>query len=157
MSQNVIFDCTQFITFNYEGKNSFERYKSDFESIGLEVRERNGVNYGGKSYFKEDINDIVIELFDQEFLGEFEDWKEINNPPEKIVKLIRILENIIDDRLFNEFKVILVSACDEVEEDNEVYRVNSSKENLKENLFLMSFYNFEDYYEIVMINLIFEN
>lgn len=155
MSQYVIFDCSQFVTFNCEGKDSFERYKKDFEEIGFKVRGKDKIRYFGKSYFKNDISDDVVELFDQEYLGVFDDWEDVNNPSEKIIKLINILENIIDDRLFKEFKLILVSSCDVVEEDNEVCRINSSKENLSKNLFLMSGYNLEEYCHILMINLIF--
>jgi hypothetical protein len=90
----TIFDCTQLITVSTQEQNSIENIKREFEELGFNVYANKQIEVNKLNYFKDLLNNKVIELVDKEFVGEFEDWKDVSNPPIKIKKFIEKLESI---------------------------------------------------------------
>ncbi|QUL56752.1 hypothetical protein KDC22_09855 [Paenibacillus tritici] len=83
---NVIFDCSQFLSFSFTDgiyKHEVER----FERLGMKVLLKEEISKKKLNYLRSVLQEEVLELFNQEFIGLFEDWKEEGNPPIELYNL----------------------------------------------------------------------
>ncbi|MBH0171446.1 hypothetical protein [Fictibacillus sp. 18YEL24] len=146
------FDCTQLLTFQTDDLNCKRTIKAQFEQMGFIVSADGQISPNKLKYFKEYLNDLVIELEDKEFIGEFEDWKDVDDLPDRIELFIMKLNNILNKSKIQELKLFIVSdASDNINEDD-VTHVSSSLQNFKKTLFLMSAWNFDVKTSVLIIN-----
>lgn len=134
------FDCTQFITFNLEkDKNILDSVVDEFSKIGfhviLDIRDIK------KVYFKEYLGEYFIELKDDNFMGEFEDWELENEPPKRIKDFMSVVKKIIKRKNIKNFTVMLTYFAEIGDSTNKVINVDSS--NIQQGLFSMSRYNYD--------------
>ena len=154
MMSYTIFDCTQLITVNAKGENSIKNIKRDFEQLGFMIKTDNQISRNKLNYFKGYLYDTVIELVDKEFIGEFEDWKDIFNPPIRITKLVDKLRNIINDKNVENVKFIIISSASENKKEDNILQLLSSEQDLAASLFIMSGWNFDLKTEVLILKLV---
>lgn len=138
-----IFDCTQLLTFNICNLENIENVKLMLEQFGFDVKAQNKINNNKLEYLKAWLFNYVVEILDLEFLGEFEEWKDISEPPAKIIKLVDAIERIKEDNNIEELKLIIVSSASEDKEFDNILETETGIQDLKNNLFLMSSWNFD--------------
>ena len=134
------FDCTQFITFNLEeDKNILDSVVDEFSKIGfdiiLDIRDIK------KAYFKEYLGEYFIELKDDNFMGEFEEWELENEPPSRIKDFMSVVKKIVQIKNIKSFTVMLTYFAEVGDSTNEVINVDSS--NIQQGLFSMSRHNYD--------------
>lgn len=150
----TIFDCTQLITMNTQERNSIENIKRAFEQLGFIVKTHNQISKNKLDYFKGYLNNTVIELVDKEFIGEFEDWRDISNPPIKIMKLMEKLKDILKDKSIEDLKLIIVSSASENKEEDNILQLVTSEQDFATNLFSMSGWNFDLKTDVLILKLV---
>ncbi|PLR81434.1 hypothetical protein CVD25_20275 [Bacillus canaveralius] len=150
----TIFDCTQLITVDTQERNSIENIKRAFEQLGFIVNTHNQISNNKLNYFKGYLNNTVIELVDKEFIGEFEDWNDVSNPPIKIKKLIEKLKDILKDKNIDYLKLIIVSSASENKKEDNILELVSSEQDLATNLFSMSGWNFDLKTDVLILKLV---
>ncbi|OPX42548.1 hypothetical protein CLHUN_35150 [Ruminiclostridium hungatei] len=136
------FDCTQFITFDSTtAVIDIERLLERFKLIGFELVLDCNIRQVKKEYFKKYVKQHFIELKDDEFMGEFEDWEELDNPPRKIGDFIREINSLIDSNVIQRVTIMLTLFAEEG--TTAVENIEVSKNNIKKGLYSMSKHNFE--------------
>lgn len=80
------FDDTQFITFDIKENEEvvLEKIKNIFNSNGFTVIFEEELRNVKIDYFKPYRQDYFIELKDELFIGEFEDWESVEDVPDRI-------------------------------------------------------------------------
>lgn len=150
----TIFDCTQLITVDTQERHSIENIKGAFKQLGFIVNNHNQISNNKLNYFKGYLNNTVIELVDKEFIGEFEDWTDVSDPPIKIKKLIEKLKDILKDKNIGNLKLILVSSASENQKEDNILELVSSEQDLATSLFSMSSWNFDLKTDVLILKLV---
>lgn len=132
------FDCTQFLTFDsILAENEVIKKLLSFENIGFKVILEKDIRNIKKEYFKNYRNQIFVELEYDDFIGEIDEWKDINDAPPKIISdFIKITKDIIKQEEISNLKIILASFADMGLTTNEV--LNASVDKLEYSLFHIS-------------------
>lgn len=147
------FDCTQFITFNYFGSEDINNIISEcFEESIFKILDYDRIRKVKREYFSEYINEYFFELLNEEFIGEFEDWKDKDYPPILIQKFIDIISVIVSLKGIRDFRILITNFAELGNTENEVVNVKYS--DLREGLFLMSKYNYSVWIDNIIINII---
>lgn len=149
---HVLFDCTQFVTFQTKEHKKIESLKGNFENLGFMVYEDTEIQERKRAYFEDYFKGTVLELFDQEFLGDFEDWKEVSQPTIKLEGLIRIIEELAKDEAIKGLKVMIVNCASEDQEEDGILQLATSADTAANDLFSMSYWNFDVKSDVVILN-----
>ncbi|KYG60021.1 hypothetical protein [Planococcus maritimus] len=152
MSNITIFDCSQLLTFVEKEKNDYDKIFENLQKDGYIVSSKNQIEERKLEYLKDYLGEEVIEIVDQEFQGEFEDWKEKENMPQKLRNLIYKLEQLQVYFHNASFKLIVVSNATENKTEDIILEVNSTTEDLTNKLFLMSWWNFQTKVDTLIID-----
>ena len=144
------FDCTQLISFNLEEDREYLNYiVNEFRKIGFEIIL--DIRNVKKVYFNKYIGDYLIELKDDNFMGEFEDWEFKNQPTQKIKDFISVINKVIQIKKIRDFTVMLTSFAEQGDSNNEVVEIDSF--SLQDALFIMSRYNFDFYVDNLILKI----
>lgn len=148
------FDCSQFLTFSSD-ESMFMNDVVQFERLAMKVLKQEGISGEKLIYLNPFLLDRVIELFNQEFVGVFEDWKEEGNPP---IELINLKKGIIEfsSKLDIEFlKLMIISCASENIEEDAIVCKTVHIDQFYEGLFVLSKWNFKEVADnlILTINL----
>lgn len=132
------FDCTQFLTFDsILAENEVIKKLLSYENIGFKVILEKDIRNIKKEYFKNYRKQIFVELEYDDFIGEIDEWKDINDAPPKLISnFIKITKDIIRQEEIINLKIILASFADMGLTTNEV--LNASVDKLEYSLFHIS-------------------
>jgi len=132
------FDCTQFISFDYSGDKEIESILFDIFSTTpfnpLSTREIDKVKL---SYFSKIRKKYFFELQFDEFLGEFEEWSEVTDPPFEIRSFCSCI-NQLSSYGITDLTICLTDFAEKGKTGNEM--VLSSRGDLYKELFKMSLF-----------------
>ncbi|MDP4095827.1 hypothetical protein OIN60_03355 [Paenibacillus sp. P96] len=118
---DVLFDCTQFLSFEANECGDVLSFllpsfgKSDDFKL-LQEREISGRKL---SHLNEFLNKFTVELVNQEFIGEFDEWFEFNEIPQPIKQFGQNIKEFMEKKSIEQLAIILVRyAYDEKAADN---------------------------------------
>jgi hypothetical protein len=139
----AIFDCSQFLTFSCDdviAKNEMV----GIENLGMKVIEKEGIAPKKISYLAPFLLEEVFELFDQEFIGVFEDWKDEGHPPIELVNLKNEIVRLCQLRDITSLKLIIISCASENIDEDRLVGKTVQIEHFYSGLFLLSKWNFKE-------------
>lgn len=135
---NVLFDCTQFLTFEssrVEAELFLTSFQKDeyFKMVrGKEISKKKLLHL---SRF---LNSHTVELVNQEFVGEFDEWFEFDKIPEKIRQFGQNIMRVMEWNSIEQLAIILVRyAYDEKNSDN-IFTGDVRLENIYDGLYRAS-------------------
>jgi len=136
------FDCTQLISIRCTEENEIEHLiKELFEHQGFEIIQKNSISFKKIECFSHYLFDVVFELKNDNFMGEFEDWTKENKPPLPILKFIESIKALTRCESILKFRVFLIYFADL--DGGSTFDIKQvSMENLTEVLFSLSYYYF---------------
>ncbi|MEY9867598.1 hypothetical protein ABIE66_002977 [Peribacillus sp. B2I2] len=146
----VIYDCIQFITFDADetfSKALFLEENEHIQAILLKPEVKEKYLYIN-NYFKEN----VFSIYDQEFIGDFDEWKEFNKSPIEIQSFCFEIKRIVQNKSISNVSIILIYYVNEQEEENNIVTVNTTSTNIIEGLFKASLFEKEGNIFIININ-----
>lgn len=151
------FDDTQFVSFDISdnSKVSLIEIMHRFSKIGFEVLDCESIRDVKKKYFQyfqEYKRKKFLELKDELFIGEFEEWELINKPTERIILFedqIKWLSNSSD--VLN-LHIILTAFAEP--ENSSIKKITIESDKIREGLFSMSFHNYEIWADNLVIEII---
>jgi hypothetical protein len=136
------FDCTQFITFDLiSSEATVERLLEPFKYLGFELVFDFNIRQVKRDYFKQYINQCFVELKDDNFMGEFEDWVEQDSPPRAVRKFIEEIEVLLEIHMVKNVRIMLTFFAEEG--TTTIENISVSRDDIKNGLFSMSKHNFE--------------
>lgn len=132
------FDCTQFLTFDsILAENEVTKKLLSYENIGFKVILEKDIRNIKREYFKNYRKQVFVELEYDDFIGEIDEWKDINDAPPKLISdFIKITKHIIRQEEIINLTIILASFADMGVTTNEV--LNASVDKLEYSLFHIS-------------------
>jgi len=147
----VIFDCSQFLTFSCvkaEVKNEVARF-------GMKVLLKEEIAKKKLTYLSPFLEEKIIELFDQEFLGVFEDWQEEENPPIELVNFKKEITDFCSKMNIKSLKLIIISCASENIEEDTIVSKEVQIDQFYKGLFVLSKWNLKEVADnlILAINL----
>ncbi len=104
----VIFDFSQFLIFSCD-ESIIKNGVAQFESLGMKVLLRVEIVKKKLTYLSPFLQENVIELFDQEFVGVFEDWMEEENLPIELSNLKSEISEFCSNSNSKSLKLIIIS------------------------------------------------
>ncbi|RDU22652.1 hypothetical protein [Anaerosacchariphilus polymeriproducens] len=147
------FDCTQFITFDSSAsEEKLNNMLSSFQALGFIVISGDEVKPIKRQYFKDYSARYFIELKFDNFMGEFEDWEQLDKPPILINQFIETAYKMVDSEGISNIKIILTSFAEEERTTNEVMVVEKS--HIREGLYIMSKHNFEVWVDNLILEIL---
>ncbi len=143
LSGLILFDCSQFISFdgNIEGKQNI--VKQLFFDKGFEILINNEIELKKRNYFREEFLSNTIEMVDQEFFGEFNEWEEKTKVPSLVNNFIAAILDLAKVLGEKKLRLILVESVYEIKEKNDVL-VRKIRDIQVEDFFVVSWWS-DDY------------
>lgn len=150
----AIFDCSQFLTFSCD-EAIFKNELARFERLGMKVLMKEEITKKKLMYLNPFLQEEVIELFDQEFIGVFEDWKEEENPPIELINLKTEISEFCSKAKIKSLKLIIISCASENIEEDTIVNKTVQIDQFYAGLFVLSKWNFKEVADnlILTINL----
>ena len=150
---NENFDCTQFITFNYEGTERIESIvRNIFKDSVFTINYGDAIRTVKKEYLKHYLEGCLFELEHKEFMGEFEDWEVLSQPTPLVNELICKLYYLFCLYPIKNAKVILVLFAEFGNTKDAKIYVNLS--DIRDGLFKMSMHCFDVWADTLIIELL---
>lgn len=121
MMADVLFDCTQFLSFEAnECGDALSFLQPSFDkSNDFKLLQEREISERKLSHLNEFLNRFTVELVNQEFIGEFDEWFEFNEIPQSIKQFGQNIKEIIEKKSIEQLTIILVRyAYDEKVADN---------------------------------------
>ena len=136
------FDCTQFISFDYLKKDAdiVDVITKKMEKIGFETLQGEQIRSVKGEFFCEQKRGFFLELKNEEFLGEFYQWKIENNPPLKITEFKDVIEESLGKYDISNLKLFFTYFAEE-ESSTEVFEVG--RDRIMQGLFFVTPNNFD--------------
>lgn len=118
---DVLFDCTQFLTL--EASESGDGLSFLLASLGrnedFKILQDKEISEKKLSHLNEFLNNFTVELVNQEFIGEFDEWFEFDEIPQPIKQFGQNIKELLERKLIEQLTIILVRyAYDEKAADN---------------------------------------
>ena len=148
---NENFDCTQFVSFNYSENPINQNIILSFKKQGFTLIEKPFMRKAKIEFFIDYIENQFYELKNDNFIGEFEDWVDKDNPPHTITNFIKMIEEWMCQINISYFKIFLTSYA-EINGDTTCCVIKSTLNSLINELFKMSRYYYGKHHD----NMIFE-
>ena len=149
---NDNFDCTQFITFSYEGTGNIDRIiRNTFRGSVFNVIRSDEMRPVKKRYFKHYLEEFFFELAYDEFMGEFEDWDNENKPTPLLELFTEKLKGLFLLHPIKKAKIILVNFAEEGKTNDEFVYIERSE--IYSGLFKMSRHNFGSWSDTLILEL----
>lgn len=136
----VLFDSTQFVTFDLTNGEALEVRDviNEFKDQGFSVLDNSEIKQKKLTYLSKYLSSEVVELEQSEFLGEFEDWKDKEEIPIKVLSLSNSVKKLANSGCVNNLKVILIEYASEDKERDHIHEENVNITELPGKLFLAS-------------------
>ena len=150
---NENFDCTQFVTFTYSESPTAQDIIASFEKQGFTLIEKNFIRKSKIIFFSDYIENKFYELKNDNFMGEFEDWVEKDNPPNTIIEFIQTLKEWMYKINVSHFKVFLTSYA-ELNGNTSCRAIKTPYDSLLNELFKMSNYYYGKHYDNMIIDIL---
>ncbi|SFT02487.1 hypothetical protein [Marininema halotolerans] len=147
MSNDVLFDCSQFVSFNTDDSCVVDDLKADLKKLEFEkIKIKAEIDNVKLQYYQEEWLEYVFEMVDLEFLGYLQsnEWPQQNEVPVPIEKLISVLKNYVDLKLIRDLKIMFVGCAPEKKNEKWVSRVRVTSDKIIDELY-------ENQFETVII------
>lgn len=134
---DVIFDCTQFLTFeSNESGDVLSLILPLVESINdFRVLREGEVSERKMSHLNEFLNRGTIELVNQEFIGEFDEWFEFDEIPQPIKRFGQTIKELIERNFIEQLTIILVRYAYREKAADNIFVGDYLVENIYEGLY----------------------
>lgn len=139
----AIFDCSQFLTFSCD-ETIFKKELTRFERLGMKVLIKEEVLTRKLNYLNPFLQEQVIELFDQEFIGVFEDWKEEGKTPVELIKFKSEISEFCSKTNIKSLKLIIISCASEDSEEDRIIEKTVQIDQFYAGLFVLSKWNLKE-------------
>jgi len=167
------FDASQFITFDISGptkkfyakfvekfiklgsgptKDFYAKFIEKFRKLGFEVIFEDEIRNIKKVYFRNYRRSVFIELFNQEFIGEFEEWDKKDDPSPLAKEFAASVKWLYEQKNIYNLKVIFTLFAEEGKTKDGV--VKSDIDNIINVCHLLSHYNFGERFDNLIIEII---
>jgi hypothetical protein len=146
----VIFDCTQLLTFNLNDEVDINLLLSDFKELNFKINTE--VKQIKKTHLDKWVKSYFIELVNDEFIGEFEDWKEKDDIPESIITFGKLIVKLANNEIISGLSVILVHYANELVEKDKVFSQEIKINDIYEGLYHSSCFGISG--NIIILNII---
>lgn len=148
----AIFDCSQFVTFDTGCPFDLGKAEQIFTAKGFAVRTNQDIDLKKRAYFSDVFGDIILEIVDDEFLGNnFDDWSDKNDVPEQVQGLANAIEELESFFDLSGLKIILVDSADADTQKNFLVNRKMESQDLREELFFVSSKNFDLYGNVYIL------
>ncbi|OAB38433.1 hypothetical protein [Paenibacillus glacialis] len=132
----VIFDCTQFFSFDMDENSDVPYLLTVFgETNSFEVLPGHEIQAEKISHLNRFIDSTTFELQNQEFLGEFDEWFELEKVPSEIVKFGHNVQELCRNKHFKNLTIILVRYAYSEKDDDNVFVGEFHRDNIFEGLY----------------------
>ena len=146
------FDCTQLVTMDYEGTVCLdELVQSLYKCSSFKVKILDEIRTVKKSYFKQHMSDYLYELENDDFMGEFEDWKHEDSPTPLLREFIEKLNELFLIPSIKNIRVFLVNYASEGVTKDKL--ISTDNTNLVSGMYKMSKYCFEIWTDVLILEL----
>ncbi|SFT02396.1 hypothetical protein [Marininema halotolerans] len=71
MNRPIIFDCSQFVTFDTSNPKYEKKLRRDLSNLGFKAKRKKEIEVVKLNYGKEEWREFVLEMVDEEYLGNF--------------------------------------------------------------------------------------
>lgn len=148
------FDDTQFLTFNLSKKDEgiLNEIKDKFGSMGFEILMGEAIRDIKKEYFKEYMETYIIELKDELFIGDFEDWNEKNSPTDRIIEFSKNIKWLSSQKGVINLKVIITGFAEVGTTSKALIKV--TRNDIVDGLYAMSTKNFDIWTDNLIIEVL---
>jgi hypothetical protein len=148
----AIFDCSQFLTFPYDCVEQ-QISKEDlvgFKNIGFNIFLNEEIRDKKRSFLRPYMVKQTVELLNQEFVGIFEDWKEISDPPNELKLLKNEIIQLSKKNEISKLKLIIISCASD---DDVIIERSVHMNEFFEALFSLSKWNFNEAIENMVLSI----
>lgn len=138
------FDDTQFITLDIDSESKqevIEQIREIFEKNNFSLFFEEQIKSVKLNYFRDYRQEYFIELKDELFIGEFEDWEKIGNVPDRIKKFEDQIKQLTDIREVSNIKIIITAFAEMNSTSNTEIVV--CRDDILKGLFSMSDKNYD--------------
>lgn len=148
------FDCTQFITFDIHEKSNeiYDNISELFSNISFKILINEDIREIKKKYFSNYIGGYFIELKNDNFLGEFYEWKEKSKPPKGIVEFHNAISKLLKEQYLYNFRVIFTFFAEQGKTSVEIIEV--TRDMIMDGLYAVSTNNYDVWADNYIIELI---
>ena len=108
----AIFDCSQFISFDRDIPYSISDF-SGFEKLGFEVIMYPKIEQVKIDYIERHCMTQIVELFDQNFGGEFQDWQDNTPPHNSITNFVDEVERFSRNLGLSKITLVFIDCASE--------------------------------------------
>ncbi len=143
MVERIPFDCSQFIMFDSELALDVCKIKLIYSENGFIVNVNECVGSSKLPYLSEHRLQNIVEIVDEEFVGEFNDWEFAQQVPQKIEKFVKSTQNLFDEYKIDKFKFMFVEHVRIPFTRNSIFVKKIDKSKILEDLYGISPYTCE--------------
>lgn len=111
------FENSQFLSISVTSSVSLlqQALEEIFRDTNFNLQKKEEINHVKLMYFSDFLLDYFYELRDEDFMGEFDDWQDVKNPPAAIRQFVTCVSNILKIEGVNYVYVILTNyACEDI-------------------------------------------
>jgi hypothetical protein len=113
----AIFDCSQFISFDRDIPYSTSDF-AGFEKLGFGIIMRPNIREAKLDYIERHCMSQIVELFDQNFGGEFEDWQDNTPPHDSITNFVDEVERFSRNLGLSKITLVFIACASEDREED---------------------------------------
>lgn len=143
MLNRIPFDCSQFIMFESEAAIDICKIKLIYNEYGFIANTNELIDASKLPYLSEYRLQNIIEIVDEEFIGEFDEWEFIQKVPQKIEKFVKATQKLIEEYRIDNFKLLFVEHVKIPFIKNSILVKKTDKSKILSDLYDISPYNFE--------------
>ncbi|OKQ00004.1 hypothetical protein [Paenibacillus sp. P46E] len=136
---DVIFDCTQFLSFDLDVEADVDVSSlivSLFEKSNLfRVLSKSVISEHKLSHLAQFINTDTVEIQNQEFIGEFDEWFEMDEIPYPIQQFGQSIQELYKNKYIKKLTIILVRYAYSEKNTDTVFIEDYQCENIYEGLY----------------------
>jgi hypothetical protein len=137
----------EYETITWATLTDFER-----EHIRKQYKINTEVKQIKKTHLDKWVKSYFIELVNDEFIGEFEDWKEKDDIPESIITFGKLIVKLANNEIISGLSVILVHYANELVEKDKVFSQEIKINDIYEGLYHSSCFGISG--NIIILNII---
>ncbi|MGF7050060.1 hypothetical protein J2T13_004583 [Paenibacillus sp. DS2015] len=132
----VIFDCTQFLSFDLDENADVSYLLTVFEEKNnFRVLPEGEILSKKLSHLNRFLHSTTFEIQNQEFIGEFDEWLELEEIPSAIVEFGRNLQEFCRNKHVKNLTIILVRYAYSEKNDDNVFVGEFHRDNIFEGLY----------------------
>lgn len=136
----ILFDCTQFISFDFKPEIDINTMIKNFERIHFSTLVDSEIKKTKINLLKKYLHANTIELINDEFIADFQEWIDEEEIPHSIMKFSNLVKRVIENENIESLNIVLVRYFYETIEKNIFTVVDVSESEIINGLFNMSCY-----------------